>query len=356
MMITVFILICCNSTECCHAGQKTKPQNWNSISYFIAMIVESQFNPAYGLSNRHLQTLLPNVVFRRPNVELQRERIELPDGDFIDADWTTGKHGPIVIVLHGLEGSIKSRYAARIMYDIHAMGWRGLLPHFRGCSGEPNRLSIGYHSGYTSDLEYLSNILKSREPDTLLAVVGFSLGGNVILKWLGESPYADRIVTAVAVSVPFDLADASRVIETGISQIYKWSLLGRMRHSTLRKFRQVTPPFKFPEIKRIRTFREFDDKLTAPLHGFMDADDYYNKCSSRHYLKNIRIPTLILHAKDDPFMSTASIPIESELSGSVRLELSNKGGHVGFVGGTLFRPQLWLGQRICQHLHEYLGH
>ncbi|MDE2234153.1 MAG: hydrolase [Gammaproteobacteria bacterium] len=319
------------------------------------MIIDSQFTPAPGLSNRHVQTLLPNLVFRIPKIQLRRERIELPDGDYIDADWTMGKFGPIVIVLHGLEGSINSRYAARMMHDIHAMGWRGFLPHFRGCSGEPNRRSIGYHSGFTSDLEYLSETLKKREPGTQLAVVGYSLGGNVILKWLGESPHSGRIVTAVAVSVPFDLADASRVIETGVSQIYKWSLLGRMRRSTLRKFRQVTPPFKLPDIRRIRTFREFDDKLTAPLHGFKDADDYYNKCSSRHYLKNIRIPTLVLHSEDDPFMSPASIPRESELSGSVRLELSRKGGHVGFVGGTFLRPQLWLGPRICRHLHEYLG-
>lgn len=318
------------------------------------MITQSEFSPALGLTNRHIQTLLPNVIFKRPSVQIRRERLELPDGDFIDVDWTSGTSGPIVVVLHGLEGSIKSRYAARMLQIVNAMGWRGALPHFRGCSGEPNRLSIGYHSGFTQDLEYFTHLLKQREPKTPLAVVGYSLGGNVLLKWLGESPNTNRIVTGVAVSVPFDLADASRVIETGISQIYKWSLLGRMRRSSIRKFRNVVAPFTLPDIKLLRTFREFDDGLTAPLHGFKDADDYYSSCSSRFFLKKIHIPTLILHAIDDPFMSEASVPTEDELSVSVTLELSKKGGHVGFVGGSVLRPKLWLGQRITRHLREYL--
>lgn len=318
------------------------------------MIIKSEFTPARWLQNRHLQTLLPNVFYRRPPVQIRRERLELPDGDFIDVDWTGRATGPIVIVLHGLEGSIKSRYAARMMQHIHGMGLRGALPHFRGCSGEPNRLSIGYHSGFTQDLEYFTGLLKQREPQTAIAAVGYSLGGNVLLKWLGESPNARRLVTGVAVSVPFDLADASRVIETGVSRIYKWSLLARMRRSSIRKFQKVVPSFELPDIKRIRTFREFDDKLTAPLHGFKDANDYYVNCSSRYFLKNINVPTLILHALDDPFMSPASVPREDELSTSVTLELSSRGGHVGFVNGSLLNPTLWVGNRINLHLHEHL--
>ncbi|HVA54612.1 MAG TPA: hydrolase [Gammaproteobacteria bacterium] len=318
------------------------------------MIIKSEFTPTRWLQNRHLQTLFPNVFYRRPPVKIHRERLELPDGDFIDVDWTNGSTGPIVIVLHGLEGSIKSRYAARMMHHIHGMGLRGALPHFRGCSGEPNRLSIGYHSGFTQDLEYFTGLLKQREPQTAVAAVGYSLGGNVLLKWLGESPNAKRLVTGIAVSVPFDLADASRVIETGASRIYKWSLLGRMRRSSIRKFQTVIPPFELPDIKRIRTFREFDNKLTAPLHGFKDAEDYYMNCSSRYFLKNINVPTLILHALDDPFMSPASVPREDELSTSVTLELSSKGGHVGFVNGSLLNPTLWLGNRIDLHLRKHL--
>ena len=215
------------------------------------------------------------MFFPKAKVELRRERLELPDGDFIDVDWTTGKTGPIVIVLHGLEGSIHSRYANNIMRRIHALGFRGALPHFRGCSGEPNRLPIGYHSGFTQDLEYFSGLLKEREPGTQLAVVGYSLGGNVLLKWLGESPNAARIVTGVAVSVPFDLGICSAAIEQGFSRVYMWELMGRLRRSAERKFSRIASPIPLPDIKALRTFRQFDDAMTAPLHGYKDADDYY---------------------------------------------------------------------------------
>lgn len=318
------------------------------------MIVDSNFKPARWLRNRHLQTVIPNILYPSPRVNVRRERLELRDGDFIDVDWTLGTDGPIIVVLHGLEGSIKSRYASRIMHRIHALGYRGALLHFRGCSGEPNRLPIGYHSGFTQDLEYFTGLLKQREPRTPLAAVGYSLGGNVLLKWLGESPSTSRLVTGVAVSVPFDLADASRIIERGTSRIYKWSLLRRMRQSSIRKFKHVRAPFPLPDIGPIRTFRDFDDKLTAPLHGYRDADDYYLRCSSRFFLRDILVPTLILHAIDDPFMSRASVPREDELSTAVTLELSAWGGHVGFVNGTLLRPRFWLTDRISQHLRRYL--
>lgn len=319
------------------------------------MIVESEFRPARFLKNRHLQTLVPNVFFRRAKPVLRRERLELPDGDFVDVDWTSREDGPIVIVLHGLEGSIRSHYAAGIMHRIDELGYRGALVHFRGCSGEPNRLPISYHSGFTQDLEYFTGLLKQREPETPLAAIGYSLGGNALLKWLGESPNASRLMTGVAVSVPFDLADASRVIETGLSRIYKWNLLGRLKKSSLQKFSRIQAPYALPDISNIETFREFDDRLTAPLHGFRDAAEYYASCSSRYFLKRIETPTLILHSADDPFMSTASLPQPDEISGSVTLELSQSGGHVGFVGGSILNPKMWLLERISQHLKKNLG-
>ena len=317
-------------------------------------ILASGFKSSRLLRNRHLQTIFPNILYPGPQPPLRRERLELPDRDFIDVDWTLAGSGPVVIVLHGLEGSIKSHYAARTMRRIHQLGWRGALPHFRGCSGEPNRLSINYHSGFTQDLEYFTGLLRRREPHTPLAAVGYSLGGNVLLKWLGESPNSGRLLTAVAVSVPFDLADASNTVECGVSQIYKWNLLGSMRRSSIRKFRQVEPPFPLPNIRRLRTFRDFDNALTAPLHGFRDAEDYYTVCSSRRYLKNIRVPTLILHSSDDPLMTPASVPHANELSPAVTLELSHTGGHVGFVNGSLLRPKMWLIERISRHLVQTL--
>lgn len=319
-------------------------------------VIPSGFKPSHLLRNRHLQTIFPNIVYPGARPPLRRERLELPDGDFIDVDWTLGGSGPIVIVLHGLEGSIKSHYAARIMRRIRCLGWRGALLNFRGCSGQPNRLPIGYHSGFTQDLEYFTRLLKQREPATPLAAVGYSLGGSVLLKWLGESPHTGRLRTAVAISVPFDLTEASNTVEHGVSRIYKWSLLGRMRRSTARKFKLVKAPFPLPKVRTLRSFRAFDNALTAPLHGFRDADDYYATCSSRQYLKNITVPTLVLHSSDDPLMTPASVPSEPELSPAVTLELSHKGGHVGFVNGSLLRPNMWLAERISRHLIQTLPH
>ena len=318
------------------------------------MIIESEFHPSRWLRNRHLQTIVPNVLLKRARPPLRRERLEMPDGDFVDIDWTTNQGGPIVIVLHGLEGSIHSHYAGTIMLRLQQLGYRGALINFRGCSGEPNRLPIGYHSGFTQDLEYFTGLLRKREPDTPLAAVGYSLGGNALLKWLGESENANRLITGVAVSVPFDLADASRVVEIGLSQLYKWNLLGRMKRSMLQKFAQIPAPYPLPDIRQIKTFREFDDKLTAPLHGYKDAEDYYRTCSSRFFLKQISVPTLILHSADDPFMSPASVPRAEEMSDAVTLELSRRGGHVGFVNGTLLRPNMWLPDRIGRYLRENL--
>lgn len=319
------------------------------------MIVKSEFRPGALWRNRHIQTIVPNVFFPKAKVELRRERLELPDGDFIDVDWTTGKTGPIVIVLHGLEGSIHSRYANNIMRRIHALGFRGALPHFRGCSGEPNRLPIGYHSGFTQDLEYFSGLLKEREPGTQLAVVGYSLGGNVLLKWLGESPNAARIVTGVAVSVPFDLGICSAAIEQGFSRVYMWELMGRLRRSAERKFSRIASPIPLPDIKALRTFRQFDDAMTAPLHGYKDADDYYLRCSSRPFLKRIKVPTLVVHSADDPFMTPDILPREEELSSSVTFELTEHGGHVGFVDGGLLKPRRWVDERISRHLTSHLS-
>ena len=318
------------------------------------MILKSEFEPGLLWWNRHIQTIVPNVFFPKPKLALRRERLEMVDGDFIDVEWTTGTSGPIVVVLHGLEGSIRSRYACNIMRRIHEAGWRGALPYFRGCSGEPNRLSIGYHSGFTQDLEYFSSLLKQREPATPLAAVGYSLGGNVLLKWLGESPNAWRLTTGVAVSVPFDLAVCSAAIEKGFSRVYMWELMGRMRRNAKRKFSRIASPVPLPDIDSLRTFRQFDDAMTAPLHGYRDAADYYRRCSSRQFLKNIQRPTLVIHSADDPFMTPAALPTDAELSPAVRLELSRHGGHVGFVDGSLFRPRRWLDDRIVDYLRKHL--
>ena len=318
------------------------------------MIVKSEFESKGLWRNRHVQTIVPNLFFPVPELALRRERLELPDGDFMDVEWTTGTSGPIVILLHGLEGSIRSRYACNLMKALHEAGFRGAMPYFRGCSGEPNRLPIGYHSGFTQDLEYFSGLLKQREPGTPLAAVGYSLGGNVLLKWLGESPNTARLTTGVAVSVPFDLAVCSDAIEKGFSRVYMWELLARMRRNAKRKFSRIQAPVTLPDIDALRTFRQFDETMTAPLHGYRDAEDYYTRASSKPFLKRIQVPTLVLHSADDPFMTPAVLPREDELSPAVRFELSQRGGHVGFMNGSMLRPRRWLEGRILRHLQAHL--
>ncbi len=321
------------------------------------------FTPAWWLRNPHLQTLWPHLLRFAPHIATRRERLELPDGDFIDLNWTlnAARHAessppsPILIVLHGLQGSVRSQYANGLLRAIEQMNWRGVFMHFRGCSGESNRLARCYHAGETEDLATLVQILRQREPHTPLVAAGFSLGGNVLLKWLGELGAQAPLQAAVAVSVPFDLADSVQRIDRGFSRIYQHRLLRKLRSGIRRKFMHIAAPSNLGDLRRLRSVREYDGKVTAPLHGFTDADDYYVKSSSRQYLQHIRIPTLILHAADDPFMTAQAIPQPEELAPSVRLELSPHGGHLGFVGGKYpWRPDYWLETRIPEFLRSAL--
>ncbi len=314
------------------------------------------FKPAWWLPSPHLQTLWPVFAKRLPRVAFYRERMELPDGDFLDLDWTRRDSGPIVVILHGLEGSSQSHYAGRLLEAIDTRGWRGVVMHFRGCGGEPNRLTRSYHSGETGDVEAFIRTLRRREPYVPIAVVGYSLGGNVLLKWLSETGEESLVDCAVAVSVPFNLDSCARRLEHGFSRVYQWWLLRSLRDSTLTKFQNMPAPVEFGDLARLRTLRDFDDRVTAPLHGFVGVDDYYSKSSSRQYLKGIRIPTLILHARDDPFMTPSVIPEPEELPTSVALEVSEHGGHVGFVAGPYpGRTVYWLEARIPRALDPYLS-
>jgi predicted alpha/beta-fold hydrolase len=304
-----------------------------------------------------LQTLWPTFFRSPPRLPLRRERIELVDGDFVDLDWTTGaSSGPIVLVLHGLEGSSASPYALGLLGACQQRGWRGGVLHFRGCSGVANRLDRGYHSGDTADLEQVVSRLRGREAQTPLVVVGYSLGGNVLLKWLGERPGARRPVrAAVAISVPFDLAGVADRLERGASRVYQWHLVRAMRASVLRKFHGRPAPVDLAAVARARTFRSFDDAVTAPLHGFAGVDDYYARASCRQFLSGIATPTLIVHALDDPFTTPAIVPRSDELPAAVRLEVSEHGGHVGFIGeGAPCRPRYWLEERIPAFVGPYV--
>jgi predicted alpha/beta-fold hydrolase len=319
------------------------------------MMAASAFRPAWWLPGPHLQTIYPSLLRRRRHPELTRERIDLPDGDFVDLDWTRGDGRALVLVLHGLEGSLESHYTGGILTALRAAGYRAVLMYFRGCSGEPNRLPRSYHSGDTADLRHVLARLAARGNREPLAVVGYSLGGNVLLKALGERAGMESVRTAVAVSVPFNLDRAAQRLEQGFSRVYQRYLLNKLRRSYRAKLSVHPMPVPDERLDALDTFRQFDDAVTAPLHGFRGVDDYYARASSRQYLRAIETPTLIVHAVDDPFVPADAIPTENELGPGVTLELSLHGGHVGFVAGALpFRARYWLETRICAHLRDHL--
>lgn len=316
---------------------------------------DTLFKPAWWLPGMHLQTLWPTFARSRIKLPLQRERIELSDGDFIDLDWVGRQRSnkPIVLILHGLEGSSRSPYAQGMLQSIDRLGCRGVVMNFRGCSGEPNRLPRSYHSGDTRDFSTIVNFLSKQEPRVPIIVIGYSLGGNVLLKWLGEQGQdVANVIAAVAVSVPFELDKSVDRLQQGFSHFYEQHFL-RLLHKKMQQKKNMQMPIVVPQ-SPLSTLREFDDKITAPLHGFASAQDYYVKSSSRQFLKDIRLPTLLLHAKDDPFIPSGAIPLSRELSPCTTLEVTEKGGHIGFVGGAVpGRPYYWLERRILEFLSDY---
>lgn len=313
----------------------------------------SAFRPAWWLPGPHLQTLWPVLFRRRGRPALERERLELPDGDFLDLDWNGAEfsENPIVLLLHGLEGSSASPYAWGLLAAFEKRRWPAVLMHFRGCSGEPNRLARSYHSGETGDLARVVGELRKRFPDRALFAAGVSLGGNVLLKWLGETGTHAPLAGAAAVSVPFDLGKCADRLEKGFSKVYRRFLVHELHCKIRSKFTAwQTSPVDLDKLADWRTFREFDDNVTSPLHGFGGADDYYRRSSSGPFVKHIRIPTLIVQANNDPFLPGSVMP---DLSSSVRLEASPQGGHAGFVAGTIpGRPRYWLEERIPAFFDE----
>lgn len=284
------------------------------------------------------------------------EWFTLPDGDDIRLWWCGGSGEPLVVLLHGLEGSANSNYIRGLAHQLALRNWRVVVMHFRGCAGIPNRRDRGYHSGDTGDIDALIQSLKARWPQAPLFVVGFSLGGNMLLKWLGEKGEAAPINAACAISVPFLLDRCADQMGRGFSRFYQWWLVRSMRASVTAKFAGRTdPPIKFDHLTDTSSFWEFDDAVTAPLHGFDGVKDYYTRSSSRQFLKNIARPTLIVHSRDDPFMTPDVIPSPDEVSPSVELQITKRGGHVGFISGSMpGRHRYWLEERIPSFFTPHL--
>ncbi len=327
------------------------------------MIRKSSFKPAWWLKGGNLQTCFAPIFRKKSLPDGDWKRLELSDGDFLDLFIAepsnyeknfTQDNAPIIVLLHGLEGSIDSSYAHGLMNQFIKQGWGAIQMHFRGCSGEPNRNLRAYHSGEIEDFTYVLNWLTERYPSRPVGAVGFSLGGSVLLNYLGKKKNETRLKGGVAVSVPLQLDISSASMNRGFSRTYQKYLLDSLRekisaNEQLLKRLNLTRE----EVSEISSFYHFDDKITAPLHDFDSADDYYKKSSARQFLKNIQRPTLILHAKDDPFMTPEVLPQEHELAADVVLEISDSGGHVGFVGGSNpLQPEYFLEQRIPEFFNH----
>ncbi len=330
------------------------------------MLIRTNFQPAWWLKHCHTQTIFPALFRRIQNPpDYHRVRITTPDDDFIDVDFCGSSGQPLVILLHGLTGSSQSGYIKGLQHALLKSGMRSAALNFRGCSGQSNNRARCYHSGETEDIHFLYQTLRQREPHTPIAAVGFSLGGNVLLKWLGEQGEKLDLFAAVAISVPLLLDICATKMDRGFSKIYRGNLINDLKdyiHTKLRHLEGLGHTDDANKIKElgdlsdIKSFWQYDDRVVAKLHGFKDVHDYYNRSSSRQFLKTIAVPTLVIQAKDDPFMTTKVLPCLDETSAYVQLEFTSHGGHVGFISGRIpLKPRYWLDQRIPEFLKEQLN-
>ena len=303
-------------------------------------LIESNYTPPWGFRNGHVQSIYPALWRKVPAVEWRRERIDTSDGDFLDLDCSGPGRERVAILSHGLEGNANQPYIRGMAGALMRRGWDIVAWNCRGCSGEPNRTLRFYHSGSSDDLgTVLSHVLESgkwRE----VALVGFSLGGNQTLKLLGElgESMDERVVGAVAISVTCDLAASSVKLSEWQNRIYMARFMKTLREKVRTKERLFPGQLDLTGLDRIKTFREFDDRYTAPLHGFVDAEDYWYKSGSLRFVGDIRVPTLLVNAADDPFLGGRCFPREeAEMSDWFHLEVPSHGGHVGFVSRILVR-------------------
>jgi predicted alpha/beta-fold hydrolase len=291
---------------------------------------------AFPFSSGHVQTLFPPFFRFMPQVRYERERLETSDGDFVDLDWSRGEESKgLVFILHGLEGHSRRKYVLGMVRAARQHGFDAVAMNFRGCSGEPNRKVAMYHSGWTRDLHESLLMIAARTGYSSVHLVGFSLGGNVVLKYLGEDPAVipDIVGRAVAISVPCDLEDSARALARPQCALYSRYLLDQLRKKIIEKSCLFPGTLDLTGVEKLRTFRQFDDRFTAPLHGFNDALDYWRRSSSRQFLSAIDRPTCIVNAANDPFLGPQCYPVrEATANPSLTLLTPATGGHVGFVG------------------------
>lgn len=325
-------------------------------------MVVPAYSPARWLAGPHAQTMWGRFFRRTPHMPTRTERWETDDGDFLDIVRLDAPRGrPHLVMLHGLEGAPRSHYVRGLFLEAKRREWAADLLVFRGCGGELNRTRRFYHSGETTDLDAVARRLLAADANAPFLFVGVSLGGNVLLKWLGEQGDSapDRIAAAAAVSVPFDLARASRHISKGFSRVYERHFLRSLRRKALAKLEQFPDLVSRERVVSARTLYDFDDVVTAPVHGFANADDYYTRSSSIHFLPSIRVPTLLLSAVDDPFLPADVLDdVRTLASGNacIELEFPAEGGHVGFVSGqNPLRAFYYAEWRVTEFLAQALA-
>lgn len=322
-------------------------------------IVPADFRPARGLGNRHLQTLLPRLL-PAPRLAVETEIVNLPDGDFVELAWgqpaPLAEDAPLFILFHGLEGSVESPYAKGLMATAARRGWRTVLMHFRGCGQAPNRLPRAYHSGDTADAYWVLGQMARRYPHALKVAAGVSLGGNMLAKLVAEQGGDGLdLAGAIIVSAPLDLAASADALNRGFSRVYQRHLLKGLKSKVMAKMRLGPLPIALTphQLKELDTFWAYDNEVTAPLHGFSSASDYYARASAGRLLGNIELPTLVLHAADDPFMPSDLFERLPTPADAVRVEIARHGGHVGFIETRRGRLGSWLLRRVATQLDDW---
>jgi uncharacterized protein len=309
------------------------------------------YAPPAWLPGGHVQTIYAALA-RRPQVRYRRQRLDTPDGDFVDFDWLDGSTGhaaaPLVVLFHGLEGNSSSHYALALMRRLAGIGWRGVVPHFRGCSGEPNRLPRAYHSGDYAEVGWMLATVRRLAPAAPLFAAGVSLGGSALLNWLGreERRARDMVIAAAAVSTPLDLTAAGTAIAQGFNRVYLRHFLGTLVPKALAMASRFPGLLDPAALRRVNSMYVFDDVVTAPLHGFAGAEDYWRRASSKPWLRAVAVPTLVLNARNDPFIPAASLPSARETSRAVTLEQPAHGGHAGFPSARFPSRPDWLPRRL----------
>jgi predicted alpha/beta-fold hydrolase len=319
-----------------------------------ASLIPSTYVAPSWLSGGHAQTIYP-FLLSRPAVPFRRERVTTADGDFWDFDWLdapadAAPDTPLVVLFHGLEGGSRSHYARAVMTALRIVGWMGVVAHFRGCGGELNQRPRAYHSGDHEEIEALLTAIRERVPHAPLYAIGVSLGGSALLNWLGRAGRGAgaMLAAAAAVSTPLDLTAAGIAIGKGFNRVYTRHFLDSLKPKSLAMARRYPGLLDERGIRRARSLYEFDDIVTAPLHGFAGTEDYWRRASSKPWLEGVALPTLVLNARNDPFVPAASLPGPAQASADVLLEQPEHGGHVGFLRGPFPGRLEWLPQRLLQ--------